>query len=235
MAIEESDRPILDAMIKAAIDRALEKAPIPTYEPGSVVGPAALPGTYNVLTDVDATTGGAPVIAQDMTGSTSLASGTRVQVALIASSGAQIVGFIGTPGGSLPVGAEIFCLALSIPGWLLENGATFDPNTYPALAAFLGGSTLPNPQGRALVAAGAGPGLTARNLGSTGGSETPSLPAHTHSTKIETRAEIAAGGNSYGRDHGSATSGDLVIPTGAIPAGGNMMPWVARNWFIKAI
>ena len=76
-------------------------------------------------------------------------------------------------------------------GWLLENGATYTVNAYPALGALLGGSpggnfTVPNSMNRFGVAAGA-----TYPLLSTGGSTTvtlnlANLPSHTHTIQPHT-------------------------------------------------
>ena len=81
-------------------------------------------------------------------------------------------------------------------GWLLCNGSAVSRLTYSALFAIIGttygtgdGSTtfhLPDMRGRTPIGTGTGTGLTARNLGQTGGAETHTLttsemPSHTHS------------------------------------------------------
>ena len=55
-------------------------------------------------------------------------------------------------------------------GWLVCDGSTFSAATYPALAAFLGGTTLPNIKGRFVL--GLDPAASAWNtIGATGGKE----------------------------------------------------------------
>ena len=90
----------------------------------------------------------------------------------------------------LPTGTSVdYYGASPPPGWLLEDGATYNISDYPALGAFLGsrfggnGTTtfaVPNSLNRFGVAAG-----SSYPLGSTGGSDsttldTSHLPAHTH-------------------------------------------------------
>ncbi len=79
-------------------------------------------------------------------------------------------------------------------GWAFCDGSLLSIRSYPALYAILGtrfggdGKTtfgLPDLRGRFTVGAGQGPGLSANDLGETGGSETVTLtvdqmPAHTH-------------------------------------------------------
>lgn len=78
-----------------------------------------------------------------------------------------------------PTGTTGFT-ALATPPWgaLLLNGAAFDGARWPALAAALGSTTLPDARGRALIGTGQGSGLTNRTLGAQIGAE--SMPAHTH-------------------------------------------------------
>ncbi|QQP88300.1 tail fiber protein [Skermanella sp. TT6] len=85
--------------------------------------------------------------------------------------------------GSVPVGAilAIYGSSSSPPvGWLWCNGATFDGNQYPQLAALLPNLTLPDLTDRTLV--GAGKSYT---LGQTFGSaqvtlSTDQMPSHQH-------------------------------------------------------
>ena len=75
-------------------------------------------------------------------------------------------------------------------GWLLCDGRAVSRTAYAALFAKIGttygagdGSTtfnLPDPQGRALIGAGSGSGLTTRALGAKGGTEPSNMPSHNH-------------------------------------------------------
>lgn len=80
-------------------------------------------------------------------------------------------------------------------GWLLCDGSAISRTQYAALYAAIGVAfgagdgvqtfNLPDYRGRAILGAGAGPGLTARALGSKGGEETHALavaelPSHAH-------------------------------------------------------
>ncbi len=109
---------------------------------------------------------------------------------------------------------------------------------------------LPNLAGRVPVHAGAGPGLTERVVGETGGSETvalaPSqLPAHSHnllfanapadSTQPTGRALAVAGRDAFVKP-GSKTPASMH-PQSLGPAGGgaphnNLQPYLALNFII---
>lgn len=55
----------------------------------------------------------------------------------------------GGGGGFVPAGSIVMWYAATPPaGWLICDGATFAAATYPALAAVLGGTTLPDMRGR---------------------------------------------------------------------------------------
>lgn len=59
-------------------------------------------------------------------------------------------------------------------GWLSCDGSSFDGDQYPELATLLGGTVLPNFEDRFPIGAGA------KALGSSGGSATANVAAHTH-------------------------------------------------------
>ena len=91
---------------------------------------------------------------------------------------------------------------------------------------------LPDTRGRTLVGVGTGTGLTARNLGATGGAETHQLtvgemPAHTH-----TYGTGGSGGG--GRTDGGTTNTSPTGSTGNNQAHNNMQPFLALNAFIYA-
>ena len=101
-------------------------------------------------------------------------------------------------------------------GWAILAGQTLPINQNQALFALLGTSyggngiqtfQLPDMQGRVLLTAGQGPGLSSYQVGDRGGSEamplsTANLPAHSHSVALP----------------GSATEGDTQSPAGKSPA-----------------
>lgn len=147
-------------------------------------------------------------------------------------------------------------------GWLLCQGQAVSRSTYAALFSAIGtaygtgdGSTtfnLPDGQGRVMLGAGSGSGLTARARGDKGGAETHTLasgemPSHRHRLS----GNNASGGNVVTglADAGSRTvAGNtnasnityidtnnavaLVENTGGGGAHNNMQPWVAANLFI---
>lgn len=84
--------------------------------------------------------------------------------------------------------------ACTIPPWLYCNGTTFSSATYPALTAFMGGTTLPDFRGRGAVAINDG---TSRFLSSTSG--------------VDGNTLFAAGGNQ------SVTISSLHLPNISFP------------------
>jgi microcystin-dependent protein len=95
---------------------------------------------------------------------------------------------------------RIFPLNFTVRGWALCNGQLLPISQNTALFSILGvtyggdGRTtfaLPNLQGRAPLHAGAGPGLTGREIGESAGEAEVTLlvsemPSHRHSEKAET-------------------------------------------------
>lgn len=87
---------------------------------------------------------------------------------------------------AVPVGTVVAFVGATPPdGWLLCDGAPFDPTKYPALQALLGSASTPDLTSRFLVGAGQGTGLSRRALGERGGEEAHALteselPSHTH-------------------------------------------------------
>jgi microcystin-dependent protein len=154
-------------------------------------------------------------------------------------------------------------------GWLLCDGTAYNRTTYADLFAAIGttfgagdGTTtfnVPDFRGRALVAAGAGTGLTTRSRGQTFGAE--SVADHTHTGPAHTHAVSGnTGNNSTNHTHGffdagggtgeqvDATEGQSVdhthpvsltsgsSGTGATGAGGaitGLIPAAVANCFIK--
>lgn len=89
----------------------------------------------------------------------------------------------------IPVGVVVAYGAFSdLPtGWLWCDGSSFSATTYPQLAALLGGTTLPNAEGRVVAGYGAVVGFNGMFM--TGGAYTHTLtdaemPAHNHESEL---------------------------------------------------
>lgn len=118
-------------------------------------------------------------------------------------------------------------------GWLPLTGGTFDPATYPALAAHLGGSTLPDMTDVFPIGAGA------KAVGSSGGSPTKVIATENlPSISVRYAADAQTGG----------TATRVLNVGGATPAGGQtlasfggeepldvMPPWRAVYFMIRAV
>lgn len=122
--------------------------------------------------------------------------------------------------GQVPIGAMLPRQSLVVPkGWLWCDGGTFSSTLYPELARILGntygtssGTTyyLPDTQGRILIGAGQGSGLTNRVLGTQLGTENVTLTSvesgsgsHSHASTIATIDHA----HTYLRNSGSSFMG----------------------------
>ena len=96
---------------------------------------------------------------------------------------------------SVPIGSVMGLETATPPaGYLLLDGNSFSGVSYPDLASYLGGTTLPDYRGKFLVgrlAADAQFGT----LGATGGSKTTTAP-HTHAITVNSNAFSSGGANS---------------------------------------
>ncbi len=132
-------------------------------------------------------------------------------------------------------------------GWLKCDGSAVSRVTYAVLFNLIGttfgvgdGSTtfnLPDSRGRAIVGAGAGPSLTSRTVGQSGGEEThvltpAEIPAHTHTFPGSVTDGGGGGGNSYPK----LGAGGNVATTSSIGSGNahnNMQPYLVLQYIIK--
>ena len=129
---------------------------------------------------------------------------------------------------------QIFGFNFPPAGWALCNGATLPLQQYTTLFALIGttyggdGQTtfgVPDLRGQLPLHQGQGPGLTARILGESGGSEqvtltTAQIPQHTHAY-FATNATATAATPGPTLALGAATNGDNMYATsgtGAVPA-----------------
>lgn len=148
------------------------------------------------------------------------------------------------------VGAVKEFAGVAIPSGYLEcDGAAISRSTYAALFAVIGttfgsgnGSTtfnIPDNRGRTVLGTGTGSGLTARNLGNTGGAETHTLSiaelaAHDH----DLRSRPTTGGNvepPFGGG-GSPSAGDptAILNKGSDAPHNNMQPFLVYKKIIYA-
>jgi microcystin-dependent protein len=154
---------------------------------------------------------------------------------------------------------RIFPFNFAPRGWAFCNGQLLPISQNTALFSLLGTTyggdgrstfALPNLQGRAPLQPGHGPGLSQRELGETGGSDTVALlqsemPAHTHALQAQatpattslpsTGATLArsAGGNAYkAAAPTQPMSAQVVAPVGGGQPHTNMQPYLTLNFCI---
>ncbi len=153
---------------------------------------------------------------------------------------------------------RIFPFNFAPKGWAWCNGQLLPISQNTALFSLLGTTyggdgkstfALPNLQGSAAMHPGQGQGLTLRDLGEVGGSETVALqtsemPAHTHalSSTNEDGNNISPGGRYFGRGNAlyrNPSSQTLVpmAPQMLAPTGGdlphnNMQPYLTMSFCI---
>jgi microcystin-dependent protein len=160
-----------------------------------------------------------------------------------------------------PFFAEIRIFGFNFPprGWALCDGQTLPiaQNTalFSLLGTFYGGDgrstfALPNIQGSVVMGTGQGPGLSPRDLGETGGSQTVTLldtemTAHTHALAASAQPgeDPTPGGEALGRTVGAALyrlgSGDVMLAAEAMPAAGggsphnNLQPYLTLSYCIS--
>lgn len=140
----------------------------------------------------------------------------------------------GAGAGLIPAGAIVMWPTATAPaGWLICNGATFSGTTYPALAAALGGTTLPDLRGTFPVGKDSG---TFSTLGDTGGEETHTLteaemPSHSHLYGTSVVGSRAADGTVHGT---ASYSGSYTTSTaGSDDAHNNLPPFYVVHFVIK--
>lgn len=144
-------------------------------------------------------------------------------------------------------------------GWAFCDGQLLPLSQNTALFSLLGTTyggdgrsnfALPNLMGRAAMHPGQGPGLSLRDLGETGGSDTVTLlssamPAHTHALVVsnEIGEDRKAAGEAVARSTGGPLYGPVpanpvaLAPEALPPAGGglphnNLMPYLTLNFCI---
>jgi len=154
----------------------------------------------------------------------------------------------------VPPGTVMHYAGSSTPsGWLNCDGSAVSRSTYADLFSAIGttwgagnGSTtfnVPDLRGRAIVGVGTGSGLSARNLGSSGGNETHTLatgeiPAHSHGPGLGSHFLVRNNGASSYAISTAGANIDTENCTGTASAGGggshnNMQPFANLYHIIK--
>jgi microcystin-dependent protein len=124
---------------------------------------------------------------------------------------ASVVGVIDGPSGGVPVGFGGIWFTNTPPaGWLICDGSTFSATDYPALAAALGTTTLPDHRDRFPMGKSA-----TKAIGSTGGSATHTIttaemPSHVHAHPHTHTTGMAIGTI---REGTSASTPSIMFPT----------------------
>jgi len=153
---------------------------------------------------------------------------------------------------------RIFPFNFAPKGWALCDGQILPISQNTALFSLLGTTyggdgksnfALPDLQGRAAMQPGQGPGLSLRDLGETGGSETVTLleseiPTHSHALTASTADGLSqsAAGQEYAAGIGvgmySAPANNVALsPSSVAPSGGgqphnNMQPYLTLSFNI---
>lgn len=153
---------------------------------------------------------------------------------------------------------RVFALNFEPRGWAACDGRLLPITVNQALFSILGttfggdGRTtfgLPNLQGRIPLGAGAGPGLTPKNLGERAGTETVTLslnqlPPHNHPARCNTGngnqygpanhywAQDAAGAKEYAANATGQMSAAAISPAGGSQPHGNLQPYAVVNYCI---
>ena len=158
----------------------------------------------------------------------------------------------------LPAGTVIQSAANNVPsGWLSCDGQSLSVITYAALYNAIGytygGSgtnfNLPDMRGRGVIGSGNGSGLTARTLGTTGGTETHTLtvnemPAHDHGGVTGTSTGLSGTRNVSGNAAGVTvyaangtishlTHNHTISSQGGNAPHNNMQPYMVLRYLIK--
>jgi microcystin-dependent protein len=154
---------------------------------------------------------------------------------------------------------RIFPFTFAPVGWALCGGQLMPISQNTALFSLLGTTYggdgrstfgLPDLQGRAPMHPGQGPGLSLRDLGETGGSETVALlqtemPAHAHGLQADVidladtnvpspsaSLALSAGGSLYQAAAGTTMAGQALAAAGGSLPHNNMQPYLTLNFNI---
>ena len=147
----------------------------------------------------------------------------------------------------VPIGGIVMWAAAAAPAggmWGICNGATFSGTTYPALAAVLGGTTLPDLRDR--LPRGASTTAAVKSTGGSTGISIDNLPNHWHTMDHDhsvgnSGTNIAAAGSGLGQEllgtstsRGWRTGGSSAAWTSAVGSGtAYWQPYYALNYIIR--
>lgn len=154
---------------------------------------------------------------------------------------------------------RIFPFTFAPRGWAFCDGQILPLSQNTALFSLLGtmyggdgksNFALPNLQGSAPMHPGQGPGLSAHDLGETGGSQTVSLlitemPVHSHTLRADTldlgdtniasntaSLALSSGGSLYQAASNTMLAGQALAPAGGNAPHNNLMPYLTLNFCI---
>ncbi len=154
-------------------------------------------------------------------------------------------------GAALPGFVAMFAGATTPTGWLLCDGSVLNIADFPVLGALLGATYggdgvttfgVPDARGRLMLGAGAGPGLTARARGDTGGDEAHTdVATHTHTLMGENTGATAnnvvltvlANHEGYSAGPTDQALGASSIASTGIASVAHMNPFSVVNFIIK--
>jgi microcystin-dependent protein len=140
----------------------------------------------------------------------------------------------------------LFAGSFAPNGWAFCDGRLLPIQQYSALFSILGTTyggdgfstfALPDLRGRTPIHQGAGPGLTDRQLGESGGAESVTLeanhlPAHTHAVSAVSGDAVADGPRALGVRRGTRETTSTTEAAGSGQPFSTQPPFLALNYII---